>query len=419
MKNHWAISSLTLIASTLLLSGCGGGSSSSPNQLTGQFLDSPVANMGYSTPTQEGTTNDNGEFTYLEGEEVTFFIGGVEFPPVDAASTVTPLEIAGSDDVSDNAVVNIARLLQTLDDDENPENGITIPAAAVTAANGLSATAFSFSDDPSVFENDANVMGLIQGVDEERSLVPTETAMKHFKQELTLRGKQPYTGLWFVDQGETNFGLLALLEAETGSGTYYHGYADTSDNGEAAAAYGEYGSFTVNGDSLVYTNTVSSITQNGMPQGNVPFRLIDDSAKLILIPPGDLENSVDPLELTRISAEYGEIYGMWQRIPAEGDDQETVLFVFTDDRDSSATEDHRFIAFQPGLTNDEGSVGMEYGTYTYDASNNNLNLNITRSNGGDSMFSGIVINSASVQNNVLTIEVSKDGETSIERFARK
>ena len=164
------------------------------------------------------------------------------------------------------------------------------------------------------------------------------------------------------------------LRAETGADTYYHGYADLSPAGGPEAAYGEYGSFTVSGDSLVYTNTVSSITLNGLPQGNIPYTLNDDRDILTLIPPADLDNSVDPLELTRISAEYGEIYGMWQLIsiewegdPAEVQDQETMLFVFTDDRDESdSVEDYRFISFRPGLTNDEGSVGMEYGTYTYD-----------------------------------------------------
>ncbi|MET4692366.1 hypothetical protein [Endozoicomonas lisbonensis] len=55
---------LTVIA--LLLTACGGGSgssssSSSATSFTGQFLDSPVQNIGYRTATQEGFTNEQGE----------------------------------------------------------------------------------------------------------------------------------------------------------------------------------------------------------------------------------------------------------------------------------------------------------------------------------------------------------------------
>lgn len=53
-------------------------------QIQGILLDSPVINIGYRAATQEGTTNAQGEFNFVEGETVTFFIGDLEFPDVEA-----------------------------------------------------------------------------------------------------------------------------------------------------------------------------------------------------------------------------------------------------------------------------------------------------------------------------------------------
>ncbi|MGB2155318.1 MAG: hypothetical protein ACPHVT_07570, partial [Porticoccaceae bacterium] len=101
-----------LFAFLLVLSSCGGGGSDSSSTLAGVFIDSPVINIGYRTATQNGNTNARGEFTYLAGETVTFFIGDMEFPPVLAAEVVTPLDMADTDDVAHHMVVNIIRLLQ-------------------------------------------------------------------------------------------------------------------------------------------------------------------------------------------------------------------------------------------------------------------------------------------------------------------
>jgi hypothetical protein len=141
MKTHHTLLLATTISS-LLLTGCGGGGDSSspasdtttPVIQTGVLLDSPVINIGYRTETLEGVTNELGEYEYVEGETVTFFIGDLEFPAVRATGIVTPLELADSDDTSDPTVVNIIRLLQTLDENGDPDDGITITEAAKSAA---------------------------------------------------------------------------------------------------------------------------------------------------------------------------------------------------------------------------------------------------------------------------------------------
>lgn len=94
--------------------------------MTGQFVDSPVGGLEY-LRSNKGTelylTNDNGEFRYQEGETVTFKIGQLTLGSAKGGATISPRDIA-----SEAGSINVARVLQTLDDDGDPTNGITISA---------------------------------------------------------------------------------------------------------------------------------------------------------------------------------------------------------------------------------------------------------------------------------------------------
>ena len=106
-----------------LLTGC---NNDNDKTLTGRFVDSPVQGLSFSTPSQSGETNANGEFTYQAGEMVTFAIGNLQLPAVKAQQTVTPLDLFGASSPYNPAVVNLARLLQSLDADSVAENGIAL-----------------------------------------------------------------------------------------------------------------------------------------------------------------------------------------------------------------------------------------------------------------------------------------------------
>ena len=108
---------------------------------TGYLLaGTPVAGVAYTTPTQAGVTGLDGSFQYAEGERVRFAIGATELGEVVGKATVTPFDLAGSPvlqgiriawalrDENDplNGVINLALLLQSLDQDGTPGNGIVI-----------------------------------------------------------------------------------------------------------------------------------------------------------------------------------------------------------------------------------------------------------------------------------------------------
>jgi hypothetical protein len=195
------------------LAACGGGSSSDSDDdpagattQTGVFLDSPVINIGYRTESLEGVTNSSGEYEYLEGETVTFFIGDLELPAVTATGIVTPLDIAGNQDTSDDTVVNIIRLLQTLDEDGNPDNGITITDTAKSSAIQL-----DFELSVSAFEASTDVINLVANAGSSNvSLISVDNAISHFEEQLENNELSfgALDGVWEVPNESTIFMYL-------------------------------------------------------------------------------------------------------------------------------------------------------------------------------------------------------------------
>jgi len=210
----------------LLLFGCGGGGGGNttvPATSTGVFLDSPVINIGYRTETLKGVTNALGEYEYLPGETVIFFIGDLDFPAVTATDRVTPLDVAGTQDTANSKVINMIRLLQTLDQDGDPSNGITITDIAKSSATQvnfeLSTADFAAS---SAVKNLILNAGLVAPVNE---LVSAVDALAHFKKELIKLGILPVEFKYllyddFSDPGSiSNFTLWSTQGGATTAST--------------------------------------------------------------------------------------------------------------------------------------------------------------------------------------------------------
>lgn len=91
----------------------------------GRFVDSAVEGVWYETETYSGFTGPNGEFNYELGEIVSFFLGTTLLGAAEASDIVTPLDLVAEGDHKDK-VQNILSILQSLDADSDPDNGIVI-----------------------------------------------------------------------------------------------------------------------------------------------------------------------------------------------------------------------------------------------------------------------------------------------------
>ena len=178
-----SLSSSTVSVSSIASSEASSAQTSSQAPVaTGVFLDAAVANIGYRTETQEGFTNTNGEFSYRIGELITFFIGGLELPSVVAKDIITPLDIVNTESLTDNQLINILRLLQSLDADGDASNGIEITAAAIAAG-----TVLDFTTAPEVFAESPAVKALLQASGSiNQELISAEQAVAHFQTTLEL-----------------------------------------------------------------------------------------------------------------------------------------------------------------------------------------------------------------------------------------
>ncbi len=179
----------------------GGGSEDDENRdgltvvvRTGEFVDAPVQGLYYESGDLSGFTDGDGRFEYAEGESVRFFIGDIALGnAVPGKALVTPLDLVDDGDIDSSAVINIARLLQSLDIDED-ENTITLPLALQDRAvlsNELVSSAITyldFADDPA-FANAASQLLAAVTDDYPRtaSLVDPESAREHLQRTLARR----------------------------------------------------------------------------------------------------------------------------------------------------------------------------------------------------------------------------------------
>lgn len=163
-KKNLFLRSVLAAGITTGLAACGGGSSDGGGSgnggdtpQTGTFVDSPVAGLEY-TRSESGSTryltDENGQFTYISGESITFSIGQYTIGSVQGKGTVSPRDLGDA-----NGATNVARVLQTLDDDQDPSNGITISSQVRTKAS-QAATQKNISTVPDLDTISAEILGI-------------------------------------------------------------------------------------------------------------------------------------------------------------------------------------------------------------------------------------------------------------------
>lgn len=163
-----------LLGVVLLIAGCsggGGGDDSITN--TGVFLDSAVEGLSYKTLSQEGLTDSDGSFKYLNGEDIEFYVGNIKFGKTKAQKIITPVNLTSAGSLSDPKVVNILQILQTADEDLNPDNGIKI-VQSNTPLMGVGSLDLSVDEiNPEELLKDAGFL--------EESIVSAQDAVSHFQ----------------------------------------------------------------------------------------------------------------------------------------------------------------------------------------------------------------------------------------------
>lgn len=190
--------------SVAFVAGCGGGgggSSATPDPVVlkpGVFIDARVSGLGFASTESAGLTDTQGVFDYPEGGRVEFLLGDISLGSAIGADIVTPIQLVpgatGDDLFADPpAVINIVRLMMTLDADAQPGNGIAVSQQARDAGLGRS---INFAQSYTAFGNDTAVLDYIAAATgeaeaasksganaqqkSERQLVSAEAARDHF-----------------------------------------------------------------------------------------------------------------------------------------------------------------------------------------------------------------------------------------------
>ena len=178
-----------------LLSACGGSqdpvstakSATPEGPLTGTFVDSAVSGLHYATDTQSGTTNEAGEYLFYPGESITFSVGSVQLPSAPATIEMTPLDLAGTDRLDSTVVVNILQFLQTLDDDQNADNGIELETAAAFINN----LTVDFADENFSSQEAVQQIVKIAPANTNNRLIDADVALEHFGSSLIMLADPP------------------------------------------------------------------------------------------------------------------------------------------------------------------------------------------------------------------------------------
>lgn len=200
MNTRQRSGSLLVLLGAVLISACGGGGGSGSGKgggrggaspsAPGVLTDSPVAGVAYQTSGNwSGTTDGNGQFRYNPGETVIFRIGQLELgrvTPPEGGARVTPLDlvrVAGLSEVDQQTRVgNLLVLLQSLDSDGNPENGISIAPAAIAALESATVAAgIDLGQANTVFASNPVFTGVVSAAG--TTVVDIAQAREHFTRQ--------------------------------------------------------------------------------------------------------------------------------------------------------------------------------------------------------------------------------------------
>ena len=209
----------------LTLTACGSGSSNGPPPppppppppqvtiQTGYLIDATVSGIDYQSGSTTGVTDASGTFRYElrdgNAQDVTFTLGSIPIGTALGRPIVTPLDFVDNSDTQSLAVLNIARFLQAVDADGDPDNGIVVSAAVRDALAGQAFSPVDFSD--ADFANQpavTNILSFLNSIDSQTYMLPTaQSAQRHLQDSLACLASGIYAGRF--DGGDS--GTFAVL----------------------------------------------------------------------------------------------------------------------------------------------------------------------------------------------------------------
>ncbi|MGE8539497.1 MAG: hypothetical protein ACN6NI_09455, partial [Acinetobacter sp.] len=272
----------TLICLALvgLLTACGGSDNSTETPTppaanvgtqTGVLTDGIISGVSYITSSRAtGVTNEKGEFKFNDDETIKFLIGDVQLgEEITAKARVTPLDLSENPQVRTNLMV----FLQSLDTDNNHDNGIAIGSNSVTALTGQK---LNFDQDYAAFITDP----VSQRVIPEEKRVSPEKAAENFQATFY----KDIAGTWEINRTGSSAVLLHILE----DGRYALGEAEEKDDaGEPGIEIGhlkwDATTSVIQPVILHYTNGEWGLSH---PANQKPYTLNFDGTRLVLNEPG-------------------------------------------------------------------------------------------------------------------------------------
>jgi hypothetical protein len=160
----------------------------------GQLIDGPVQGVSYVSGSLSGITGSGGEFQYEVDNSIRFFIGDIALgEATPGKAIITPLDLVPGGTLETPAVINIARLLQSLD--SVPGDGrISVPGnlrSAAVQSNENVAASIRFLDfaDETAFVNAASqlIATLTASYPFTAVLVDPDSAREHLSQSIKNR----------------------------------------------------------------------------------------------------------------------------------------------------------------------------------------------------------------------------------------
>lgn len=322
MKNHPGarmVKAIAWIATSLLMAACssggdgggGTGPGASAPELTGTFVDAPVAGVAYTTSSGLSRVTDNqGSFRYRAADNITFSYGQTRISPIPipAASQVTPWTVFGlnSPDPADPRWINLARVLQTFN------NSLPAVSPAVQAL-----PAIDFGQSPAAFTGDPAVANFLAAANAPQPLVSAAQAITTLGQQFAILGS------WTA---QNTFGPNFIVFTAMADGTFMISEDGSSD--PAGRDGMERGTYSWNQVTGAFTATVQVDTngENGLSHASPPFPATVSGNSLTFTPAGGT-----PLVLTRVvdtTAPIDPLVGAWRFDNIDGPGTMAVLTFF-------------------------------------------------------------------------------------------